>query len=211
MNTVDPSCGHREHLSRLTAADADAVGVLLARAFIDDPLMRYYFEGSRDRSKPVQRTMTLATRLVLRYGTGFRLDGDGRLVGAALLLPPSVRDFPLPAVLGAVVRTPSLWRWRALRRHFGVSASFEAHRPPLPCWLLLSIGIAPERQHRGHGSWLLAELLRSIGTASPVCLETLNERNLPLYLRHGFEITSEFLADRGRGPPTWSMLRPGAR
>jgi GNAT superfamily N-acetyltransferase len=211
VSSVDPSLGDRERLSRLSAADADDAGALLGRAFVDDALMRYYFEGSRDRSKLVRTTMTLATRLALRHGTGFRLDCDGQLAGAALLLPPPVRDFPLPAVLGAVLRTPSLWRWRGLRRHFGCSASFEAHRPSFPCWLLLSIGIAPERQHCGHGSWLLGQLLQSVGAASPVCLETLDERNVPLYLRHGFEITSEFVADGGKGPPTWSMLRPGAR
>jgi GNAT superfamily N-acetyltransferase len=194
-------------VSRLAVGDDGEVGVLLGRAFLDDPVMRYYFEGARDRSTPVGKTMTLATRLTLRYGTGFRLDCNGRLAGAALMLPPSVRDFPLPAVIGAIVRTPELWRLRALQRHFGVSASIEAHRPAFPCWVLLSLGIAPERQHRGHGSWLLERVLDSVPPSSSVCLETDNERNLPLYLRHGFEITGEFVAHRGHGPRTWSMLR----
>ena len=194
--------------SRLAVGDAAQAGALLGRSFVDDPLMRYYFEGFRDRSKPVRKTMTLAVRLALRHGTGFKLDHEGRLAGAALLLPPSVRDFPLPAVIAAVVRTPTLWRPRALQRHFGVSASIEAHRPAFPCWVLLSIGIAPERQHRGHGAWLLDRILHSLPAASPVCLETDNERNLPLYARHGFEVTSEFVTHEGQGPRTWSMLRP---
>ena len=194
-------------VSPLDLGDAVEAGVLLGRAFIDDPLMRYYFEGSRDRSKPVRKTMTLAVRLALRYGTGFRLDHDGRLAGAALLLPPSVRDFPLRAVIAAVVRTPTLWRPRALQRHFGVSASIEAHRPAFPCWVLLSIGIAPESQHRGHGAWLLDRILHDVSTSGPVCLETDNERNLPFYGRQGFEVTGEFATDGGQGPRTWSMLR----
>ena len=41
-----------------------------------------------------------------------------------------------------------------------------------------------------------------------MCLETDNERNLPLYRRHGFVVTSEFVADDGKGPRTWAMLRP---
>jgi hypothetical protein len=35
---------------------------------VDDPVMRYYFEGDGDRAKPVRKTMTLAVRLTLRYG-----------------------------------------------------------------------------------------------------------------------------------------------
>jgi GNAT superfamily N-acetyltransferase len=191
----------------MAAGDAVEAGALLGRAFVDDPLMRYYFEGARDRAKPVRKTMTLATQLTLRHGTAFRLDCKGRLTGAALMLPPSVRDFPLGAVIAAVARTPTLWRPRSLRRHFGVSASIDAHRPTFPCWVLLSLGIEPGRQHRGHGTWLLERLLQSLPEAGAVGLETDNERNLPLYRRHGFEITSEFLTHHGQGPLTWSMLR----
>lgn len=194
-------------VSRLAACGAARAGALLGRAFVDDPLMRYYFEGDRDRAVPVGATMTLAVELTLRHGTALRLDCAGRLTGVALLLPPGVRDFPLPAVIAAVLRTPVLWRPRSLRRHFGVSESTDAHRPATPCCVLLSLGVEPERQHRGHGSWLLQHVLRSLPASCAVCLETDNERNLPLYLRHGFVVTSEYLADRGRGPRTWSMLR----
>lgn len=197
------------HVSPLTVGAAAEAGRVLGRAFVDDPLMRYYFEADEDRSEPVRKTMTLATGLALRYGTALRLDCSARLIGAALLLPPAVRDFPLWAVAAALLRTPSLWRPRALRRHFGVTASIDARRPAFPCWTLLSLGVAPEHQHRGHGAWLLQRVLQSLAPGSIVCLETDNERNLPFYLRHGFEITSDFVADRGKGPRTWAMLRSG--
>ena len=195
------------HVSPLPVGSAVEAGGVLGQAFVDDPLMRYYFEGVEDRSEPVRKTMTLATDLTLRYGTAFRLDCDARLIGAALLLPPEVSDFPLSAVIAAVLRTPSLWRPRALSRHFGVAASIEAHRPPFPRWTLVSLGIEPASQHRGHGSWLLERVLQWLPAGSAVCLETDNERNLPLYLRHGFEITSEFVAHNGKGPKTWAMLK----
>jgi len=173
--------------------------------------MRYYFEGDEDRSEPVRKTMTLATSLTLRFGAAFRLDLDGQLIGAALLLPPAVRDFPLSAVIAAVLRTPSLWRPRALRRHFGVAASIAAHRPPFPSWVLLSLGIEPAGQHRGHGSYLLEHVLQSLPPRSAICLETDNERNVPLYLRHGFDVASEFVPHDGKGPRTWAMRRPCIR
>ena len=210
ISAVDTAAGARR-MRRLTAAGAAQAGALLGRAFVDDPLMRYYFEGEHDRSVHVGATMTLAVELTLRYGTAYMLACADRLTGVALLLPPAVRDFPLPAVIAAVMRTPVLWRPRSLRRHFGVSASLDAHRPASPCWLLLSLGVEPERQHRGHGSWLLQQILRSLPPSSGVCLETDNERNLPLYERHAFAVTSEYLADKGRGPRTWSMWRGAAR
>ena len=197
-------------LSPLAADAAVDAGRVLGAAFVDDPVLRYYFEGDVDPSTPVRSTMTLAAALTVRHGFAWRLDTDAGLSGVALLLPSEVRDFPLPAVIAAVLRTPGLWRPRALRRHFGVTASVEAHRPAFACWTLLSIGVEPARQHRGHGAWLLARVLDGLPSGAPICLETANERNLPLYRRHGFAVTSEFLADGGRGPLTWSMLRPGA-
>jgi GNAT superfamily N-acetyltransferase len=202
--------GDARRIARLAVGDAGEAGRVLGRAFVDDPLMRYYFEGDRDRAEPVRKTMTLATQLTLRHGTALRLDCSGALTGVALLLPPSVADFPLPDVVAAVLRTPTLWRPRALRRHFGVSASIEAHRPGVPCWVLLSLGIEPSRQHRGHGAWLLERILDSLPPSRPICLETDNERNLPLYLRHGFAVTSEYVTHGGHGPLTWSMLRAAA-
>ena len=118
--------------------------------------------------------------------------------------------FRYRAVIAAVLRTPSLWRPRALSRHFGVAASIEAHRPQSPCWTVVSLGIAPANQHRGHGSWLLERVLQWLPAGSAVCLETDNERNLPLYLRHGFEVASEFVAHNGKGPRTWAMRRPAS-
>jgi len=198
-------------LSPLAVNAVVEAGDVLGQAFVSDPLMLYYFEGDRDRAKPVRKTMTLAAELTLRYGAAFRLDVGARFTGVALLLPPKVRDLPLVAVVAAVLRTPSLWRPRALSRHLGVTSSIEKNRPAFPCWTLLSMGVVPAYQHRGHGSWLLQGVLHELPAGSAVCLETDNERNLPLYERHGFEVTSEFLAHHGRGPRTWAMLRAARR
>jgi len=198
------------HISPLTVREAAAAGLVLGSAFADDPLMRYYFEGDEDRLRSVCKTMTLATSLTLRYGTAFGLERGATLIGVALLLPPAVRDLPLPAVIAAVLQTPTLWRPRALARHFKVTSSIEAHRPAFPCWTLLSLGVRPADQHRGVGTALLQHVLRWLPSKDPVILETDNERNLPLYLRHGFEIASEFVPDSERGPRTWSMVRAEA-
>lgn len=199
---------HREETLPLDRGGAAEAGRVLGSAFVDDPLMRYYFEGEEDRSRPVRKTMILATSLTLRYGTAFRIDCDGCLVGVALLLPPSVRDFPPLAVMGAVLRTPSLWRPRSLSRHFRAASAIEAHRPQIPCCTLLSMGVAPAHQRCGHGTSLLRQVLKWSAAEGCVCLETHNERNLAFYRGRGFHIMSEFVLDNGRGPRTWTMIRP---
>ena len=68
------SLADARHISLLTAGAAVEAGGVLGSAFVDDPVMRYYFEGDEDRAELVRKTMTLAVRLALRYGTAFRLD-----------------------------------------------------------------------------------------------------------------------------------------
>jgi len=211
---MSAGCGGRgakgRRLAPLAAASVDQAGRLLGAAFLDDPVVRYYFEDRDDRGRAVQAMMTAATELAVRFGSAYRLDRDERLAGVALLLPPGRRDFPLPAVLGAVLRRPRLWRARGLRRYFGVAASVDAHRPEQPCWTLVSLGVLPAEQGRGHGSWLLEQLLARLPFDAAVFLETFNERNLRFYAAGGFGVTSRFAADRGKGPQTWTLLRaPG--
>jgi len=201
----DDAKGRR--LAPLAPASVDEAGALLGAAFLDDPVVRYYFENRGDRARAVQAMMTAATELAVRFGNAYRLDCHERLQGVALLLPPGRHDFPLPAVLGAVLRRPHLWRARGLGRYFGVAASVDAHRPELPCWTLVSLGILPLDQGRGHGSWLLEQLLARLPFDAAVFLETFNERNLRFYGARGFGVTSRFAADGGKGPQTWTMLR----
>jgi GNAT superfamily N-acetyltransferase len=192
-----------------SAGALDESAALLGSAFVDDPVMRYYFEGPRDRAALVRKTMRLAAGLTLRHGNAIRLEAEAGLVGVALLLPPAVPDFPLSAILGAVLRTPALWRPRGLSRYFGVASSVGAHRPAFPCWTLVSLGVAPSMQHRGHGTRLLAEVLQGLPAGAPVFLETYNPRNLPFYGRQGFELTHEFVSHHGKGPRAWTLLRGG--
>ena len=210
----DPAGGRGDRKGRLlaplTSASVDQSGALLGEAFLDDPVVRYYFDGRNDRAEAVHSMMTAATTLALRFGSAWRLDVDDKLAGVALLLPPDRRDFPLAAVLLAVLRRPRLWRARGLRRYFGVAASVAAHRPEGPFQTLVSLGLRPADQGRGHGSWLLDELLGRLPSAPPVFLETYNERNLRFYAARDFRVTSRFAADGGKGPTTWTLLRAGA-
>jgi GNAT superfamily N-acetyltransferase len=83
----------------------------------------------------------------------------------------------------------------------------EAQHPHDPShWYLFILGTEPAAQGRGLGSVLLSHMLARIDADGlPAYLESSSDRNLALYGRHGFEITSE-VAIPG-GPMIWPMRR----
>jgi ribosomal protein S18 acetylase RimI-like enzyme len=73
-------------------------------------------------------------------------------------------------------------------------------------WHLPMIGVLPGLQGRGLGSALLHHALAHIDrTRLPAYLESSSERNVPLYLRHGFEVMG--IIQVGSSPPIFPMIR----
>jgi GNAT superfamily N-acetyltransferase len=72
---------------------------------------------------------------------------------------------------------------------------------------LAAIGVRPEQQGKGLGTALLEPGLDHTDRLGlPAYLESSNIRNVPLYERHGFEVTEE--VELPSGPPIWLMWRP---
>jgi GNAT superfamily N-acetyltransferase len=83
----------------------------------------------------------------------------------------------------------------------------EKDHPHEPHWYLNLIGVEPSAQGHGGGSALLAHTLeRCDAEGLPAYLDSNTERSIPLYQRHGFEVTEEVRLPRG-GPPFWRMWR----
>ena len=88
----------------------------------------------------------------------------------------------------------------------GLDCMEERHPRDRSHWYLFILGTEQAAQGRGSGSALLADMLARLDAdAMPAYLESSNERNLALYGRHGFEVTSE-VAIPG-GPRIWPMWR----
>jgi ribosomal protein S18 acetylase RimI-like enzyme len=82
----------------------------------------------------------------------------------------------------------------------------EQHPQDRSHWYLFILGTEQAAQGRGLGSALLAHVLARVDAdRMPAYLESSSERNIALYGRHGFEITSE-VAIPG-GPRIWPMWR----
>jgi GNAT superfamily N-acetyltransferase len=129
--------------------------------------------------------------------------------GASLWLPPGVAfDIPPRLSLFYVMARLVLRRGpEVLRRLREQGQVFARHHPKEPHYHLQFVGCRSRDQGKGIGSALLKQGTRECDQAGmPAFLESSNEVNVPLYLRHGFEITAEQALPRG-GPTVWFMWR----
>ena len=112
---------------------------------------------------------------------------------------------PLPAAAAA----PPLVRFLGLRTAsvLGALERMEERHPQDPShWYLFILGTEQAAQGQGLGSALLAQVLARVDAdGMPAYLESSSERNLALYGRHGFEVTSEVVIPGG--PRIWPMWR----
>jgi GNAT superfamily N-acetyltransferase len=184
------------------AEDHAALTVALARAFDEDPIMRWVFPGARARA---------------RYGRGFfqwslwrcadqhvTWTTDDRAGGAIWMLPGRWRV--TVAQLGRLMRWsgPGI-SWRGPLVMWGLAGVDRRH--PHDSHLYLAVlGVDPDRQGAGIGSALLAPALELCDREGlPAYLETGKERNIAFYARHGFRVTERVMLPAG--PPVWLMRR----
>jgi GNAT superfamily N-acetyltransferase len=185
---------------KATAADLPDLTDTLALAFNDDPVIRWWIGDRSRRRQLLPGFFEAVAQSYLSYDETYALD-DG--VSAAVWAPPGAKDDEeLPALLGAVVEEYA-------ERLFEIFGLMEEKHPVEPHYYLFLLGTRPERQRRGHGSSLIAPVLRRCDRYRvPAYLEATSERNKQLYLRHGFEVTDEIPLPGG--PTMWPMWRSPA-
>jgi GNAT superfamily N-acetyltransferase len=190
-------------IRRATSADIEPVSEALARAFYDDPVIRWMLPSDRRRLTQARRFFRARMRQLLHHDGVFTSDDRA---GAALWAPPGAWEVRLGATLQlAAPLLPSLVARlpRALR---GLSL-VEAEHPREPeHWYLAVLGTDPSRQGEGIGSALLQPVLDSCDADGvPAYLESSKERNVDFYSRFGFRVTTELRLPKG--PPLWPMWR----
>ena len=187
---------------KATAADVPALGRMLARAFLDDPVARWSCPSDRRRPRTNARFFAVRTRQLLGqeqvYTTG---DGSGAALWA---LPDRWRMSPRD-LLGLAPLVPA-WGRRLPRVLRGLSRVEHAHPETPPHFHLAVLGTDPLRQGQGIGSALLSPVLALCDHDHvPAYLESSKESNIAFYARHGFRVTAELRLPKG--PPVWPMWR----
>jgi GNAT superfamily N-acetyltransferase len=190
-----------------TPADVDSLSLALARAFADDPIFQYLFQGMSNVQDRAQRFFRMLAPLHLGHGTLFVPQGD--VVGASLWDPPGQWRIPVatqlrmaPSLLVKVFGARSL----SHLRDYAKVEKLHAQRTE-PHYYLAVLGTEPDQQGKGIGSALMQPILdRCDQEGVGAYLESSKEKNIPFYARHGFEVVSEHVFHQG-GPSLWPMWR----
>ena len=191
---------------RATLADAPRLAQALAAAFQDDPVIAWIFPDEHRRRAVLPAFMEFRLRKLAFPHDQVWMTADG--AAAAVWLPP-------PGTMAAVAPRSGCGCCLPLVRFFGLRTASvlgglermeERHPDDRSHWYLFILGTEQAAQGQGLGSALLAQMLARVDAdGMPAYLESSNERNLALYGRHGFEVTSE-VAIPG-GPRIWPMWR----
>jgi hypothetical protein len=173
-----------------TQADHPRMVATLAAAFATDPPLRFLVPDDTEA-----RLRVYFGALVPLYDAWVSEDP----FGTALWLPPGRYPFRALTQLRLLPAGVRVFRPH-LRRALGAQRAVERHHPHEPHWYLDYI--AADTPGSGAGSTLLSHAERR-----PAYLNASTPRSRDLYLRHGFQVTSEFRLPFG-GPPVWRMWRP---
>lgn len=190
-------------LRRATPAEAQRLGVVLANAFLEDPIFGWLIPSEHRRRSSLARFFEIQLK-VLGIAQGSVWTND-ELTGAAICTPPG--------------------RWRfheadALRHGVGLARTFGLLLPRAGAFLQLVesrhvrephhyiayLGVEPDVQGQGLGASLLRPTLETCDREQlPAYIEATTERSAKLYERLGFVLRSEVTLRKS--PPLRLLLR----
>jgi GNAT superfamily N-acetyltransferase len=181
----------------------------LVGAFWDDPMVEYIVPDERTRATGLPWFFGLAAKYAHRYG-GTLHTTPGGVQGAALWLPPgeTITDTLRMIRLG-LFKAPFKMGLGGTMRFFTAFNHLEhLHKNDVPAdhWYLWVLGVDPERQGQGVGGSLIAPIIeRADRDRLPCYHETMKERNVTFYEKHGFEVVVDDTIKNG--PRYWTMRR----
>jgi GNAT superfamily N-acetyltransferase len=214
VNTEDRTPGadtgrRKEAVRKATAEDVPRLARVLARAFYEDPVMRWVFPDDSRRLRQLERSSVSVSlkMMCLPHGETYTTED---VAGGALWLPPGKERLGPLDSLRLLPHMAASWG-RDLPRALRSLAHVDAKHPRDPHYYLFILGVDPDRQGEGIGTALMRPVLRTcVSRGVPAYLEASGPRNRDLYARNGFEVVEE-TALPGGGPPVWRMWRePGA-
>lgn len=188
-----------------TQQDVAGIAEALARAFDDDPVMRWLFcDDEQRRAARMTRFFAAETRRHLAHDASVYTGTNHE--GAALWSPPGKWKTTWREMLRSTPTMLPAINWRLPRALRLVNAMERAH-PQEPHWYLAILGTHPRAQGKGVGSAVMRDVLdRCDATGLGAYLESSKESNIGYYERFRFRVTGEVSMPKG-GPTLWPMWR----
>jgi ribosomal protein S18 acetylase RimI-like enzyme len=173
-------------VSRAKLDDRLRVLSTLALAFSSDPLLRWMLPSSDSYLANIIA--------IFEVFAGHSIDGDTCLItpgfeGAALWLAPGVEtDEEAVGETFEKIFSPEF-----LPKVGEMLATMDSYHPNDDnCWYLPLIGVDPGHQNKGVGAALMKHMTERLDNEGGMAyLESSNQKNISLYLRHGFEVIGE--------------------
>lgn len=181
---------------------------VMGKAFLNDPMWKYLVPDEARRALVVLLSMNILVRYSLLYGEIYTTP---TLDGVACWLPPgeSTPTFSRLVRIG-IHSAPLQLGWTGFHRYTAVeNYCGEVHKRTVSGmhWYLWELGVEPSCQGQGIGGMLIQPVIaRADASSLPCYLETMNERNVPFYEKHGFKVVSDAEVPR-HGLCVWAMLR----
>ncbi len=199
-----------EHtIQEISSADIRRAALALTRAFRHEPIYQYVFQNAEVYQRAAPLMFAILVRWAMLYRTAWATEDFD---GVILCRPPGTyRPSPWTALRTGLVRFPFIFGSRAFRRLGSVLCMLERKHDEImglrPHWYGQNIGVIPSRQRSGLAKQLIEFALKRMEQADPACyLETGSEKNVRIYQRYGFEVTSE-AALPGGGLTLYFMTR----
>jgi len=207
-----------DSLYPLKKVDTKRAARMLARAFLDDPLVLFAY-GDDDENRSSEGGyyyFQFPLNYCLHYGEVYAPSSD--LEGAAAWMPSN----KWPITFWKMVRVTSIWLMMKVVCKFGIKMMRrmmplgrhldESHRrlAPFDHFYLQTLGVDPEHQGKGYASRLLKPMFARLDEEGMPCyLETFTEKDVQIYTHFGFDMLEESEVP-DTGITSWAMLRqPG--
>jgi len=189
-------------------AEIDAISAILSDAFVNEDGLNYWLKQGREKDRVRKRFFDAAVRDAINPKRDLWVaEANGARLGAAIWLAPGLKSFDW-SFLEELMFTPlffSISGIKGMARARELGAKLTQYHPQQPHAHLAFLGVAPTAQGKGVGSAILKATLAPLDKQGMAAyLEASDQRNVALYLRHGFEVTGEFDLP---GLHFWTMLR----
>jgi ribosomal protein S18 acetylase RimI-like enzyme len=185
----------------------------LSRAFQSYPLIEYFYPEASQRDRVSHYFFEVAVCYAARYGVVHTVSPQSE--GIAVWLPPGGFPMTFGRMLRAVPLSVLIGFVRAGAGTMYAAGEYldNMHKrlTPYKHWYLEAIGVTPEHQGKDFAGTLIRNMLVKVDEERLPCyLETVEEKNVGIYRRFGFEVI-----ETSQVPDTplftWAMLREGKR
>lgn len=181
---------------------------VLGRAFVDDPVsVAVYRNFSSDRRvSALTVDFTAELLLCVRKGYPLQVNGDGKVIAAAVIYPPGTYPLSVSDQWMLLIKSILGNGYYDIRGWMRWLEEVDKVHPDEPHYYLEYLGVEPEQQGKALGSTILQHLIKKADEEHVGCyLENANSRNNLFYQRFGFQVISE---KEIIGIPSWFLWRP---